>query len=98
VILAGFFNFTLFVEFEFLLKNYGLICKFFYDRIPSFFVKMKIVKKYFKECLHELRQVKWPTKNEAIRISTITLIFVIVCAFGIGLLDSLLTKILLLVR
>jgi len=54
--------------------------------------------KYFSECLHELRQVAWPTKNQAIKISTITIIFVFSSALIIGLLDSILTKLLLFMK
>jgi len=54
------------------------------------------VKKYIEEAIHELRQVQWPTKNYAIRISTIAGIFVFSSAVAIALIDFVLSKILLL--
>lgn len=59
---------------------------------------MKAIKKYIDECVHELRQVTWPTKNQAIRISIITMIFVVASAVLIGLLDLILTKLILLAK
>ncbi len=56
---------------------------------------MNAVKKYFSEAIHELRQVQWPTKNHAIRISTISAIFVVSSALIIAVVDFVLNKILL---
>ena len=53
------------------------------------------VKKYLEEAIHELRQVQWPTKNYAIRISTIAGIFVFASAAAIAFIDFVLNKILL---
>ncbi len=59
---------------------------------------MKSVKNYFQEAIHELRQVQWPTKNQTIRISVITIIFVFASAILIGLLDLLLGDLFFLIR
>lgn len=56
---------------------------------------MNPITKYIHEALHELRQVQWPTKNHAIRISIIAAIFVGSSALLIALVDLLLSKIIL---
>jgi preprotein translocase SecE subunit len=48
------------------------------------------------EAMHELRNVQWPTKNHAMRISTITAIFVTASAILLGVVDYLLGQLLLL--
>ncbi len=53
-------------------------------------------KKYIEEATHELRQVKWPTKNHAVKISIITGIFVIVSTVLVALVDFSVSKILFL--
>jgi preprotein translocase SecE subunit len=52
---------------------------------------MNAIKRYFSEAVHELRQVKWPTKNQAVRISVITIIFVFTSAAVFKVFDLLLT-------
>ncbi len=39
---------------------------------------------YFKESFAEMRQVTWPTKNQAIRLSLIVLIFSVIAAVLVG--------------
>ena len=47
---------------------------------------MKILN-YFREATSELRRVTWPTRPQAIRITTVVLIFTLVAALILGLLD-----------
>ncbi|QQS59390.1 preprotein translocase subunit SecE [Candidatus Peregrinibacteria bacterium] len=56
---------------------------------------MNSVKKYLQEAIHELRQVQWPTKNHAMRISIVAAIFVGSSAIIIGLVDLVLSKVIL---
>lgn len=42
---------------------------------------------YFRDSLKELSKVTWPTKNQAINLTLITLGFTLVCALLIGSLD-----------
>jgi len=48
------------------------------------------IKSYFQESLQELHHVTWPTKNQAIRITIIVFIFMLVAAAIIGIVDQLL--------
>lgn len=66
----------------------------FWQLFNSIFKYMKAIIKYFEECLHELRQVRWPTQKQAVKISIITSIFVVASSLFIGLLDSFLIKVL----
>ena len=45
---------------------------------------------YFRESLSELHRVTWPTREQAMKIVVITLIFVLVSAFVFGVLDQVL--------
>jgi preprotein translocase SecE subunit len=54
---------------------------------------MRALLQYFQEAIHELRQVKWPTQQHAVRISIITVIFVITSMFIVGVFDLTLSKI-----
>jgi len=42
---------------------------------------------YFDESLEELHQVRWPTRQQAVRFSAIVLGFVILSAIVFGLID-----------
>ncbi|QQR84157.1 preprotein translocase subunit SecE [Candidatus Peregrinibacteria bacterium] len=53
---------------------------------------MKQLKSYFKNSLQELHSVTWPTRNQAIRLSIIVLVFVVISAAVLGLVDGLLAK------
>lgn len=53
---------------------------------------MNTVKKYFRDSLKEFNNVTWPTQNQAIRISVIVLVFIVVSAAVLGLVDQLLSK------
>lgn len=45
---------------------------------------------YFRGALTELRQVRWPTRNQAVRLSAIVLGFTLVAAALYGVVDFLL--------
>lgn len=48
---------------------------------------------YFRHSLEELRQVRWPTRQQAIRLTVITIGFIAVSAAFLGLVDSFITQI-----
>ncbi len=52
---------------------------------------MKKIKQYIKNSIQEFNNVTWPTKNQAIRISTIVFIFMIISAIVLGAVDYLLS-------
>lgn len=52
-------------------------------------MKNNVVINYFKSSLEELTKVTWPTKNQAVRLTIIVLIFCIVIAFFLGAIDYL---------
>ncbi len=49
---------------------------------------MKSVVLYFKGAVHELKNVTWPTQKQAIRLSIITIGFVLGGALLFGVLDG----------
>lgn len=48
---------------------------------------MNALTAYFRESIEELRQVRWPTRQQAIRLSAVVIIFTGVCAAFFGLVD-----------
>lgn len=54
-------------------------------------MKQNALFSYFRESFQELNKVSWPTKNQAVRITAIVLIFSLVVAVFIALLDYLFT-------
>lgn len=56
------------------------------------------MKKFFQEAQHELSQVTWLTKNQAIKISAITVIFVIASAVVLWGVDTIFTALYKLVQ
>lgn len=42
---------------------------------------------YFRESFEELGKVTWPTKNQAVRLTGIVLVFCLVAAIVIGVFD-----------
>ncbi len=48
---------------------------------------------FLNEALTELRHVRWPTRQQAIRLSAIVIAFVGISALAFGLLDSLIAEI-----
>lgn len=53
---------------------------------------MKSLLDYFRGAIHELRNVTWPTQKQAIRLSVITIGFVLATAILFGLFDALLNE------
>jgi len=53
---------------------------------------MSAISEYFRGAIHELRNVTWPTQKQAIRLSVITIGFVLVGALFFGLFDALLNQ------
>jgi preprotein translocase SecE subunit len=47
---------------------------------------------YFRESLEELHKVRWPTRRQAVRLSAITVVFVITTSLFFGLVDVLLSQ------
>lgn len=43
--------------------------------------------RYFKESIQELGKVTWPTKNQAIKLTAIVLVFLLVSAVILSLFD-----------
>ncbi len=48
---------------------------------------------YFRESLEELRQVRWPTQQQSVRLTAIVIGFLAVSAIFFGLVDSLFSEI-----
>lgn len=48
---------------------------------------MNAVLSYINEAIEELHQVRWPTRQQAIRLSVIVIAFSFICAVIFGLLD-----------
>ena len=53
---------------------------------------MKIVKNYLRSSFEELTKVTWPTKNQAVRMTIIVLIFCVIAGLLLGALDFLLSE------
>ena len=53
---------------------------------------MKKIHQYLKNSIQEFNNVTWPTKKQAIRISTIVFIFMIISAIILGAVDQLLAS------
>jgi preprotein translocase subunit SecE len=54
---------------------------------------MDAILTYFRGSLEELRHVRWPTRQQAVRLTIIVLIFIVVNAFALAVIDSALTAI-----
>lgn len=50
-------------------------------------MKQNALVSYLRESLEEFKRVTWPTRNQAIRLSAIVLVFVLVAAIFIGAID-----------
>jgi preprotein translocase SecE subunit len=48
---------------------------------------MNAISKYINEALEELRHVRWPTRQQAVKLSVIVLVFTIACAAVFGTVD-----------
>ncbi|MBN2096401.1 preprotein translocase subunit SecE [Candidatus Peregrinibacteria bacterium] len=53
---------------------------------------MRTLKQYFKDSIQEFNNVTWPTRKQAVRISTIVFVFMIVSAIVLGIVDRLLAS------
>ena len=53
---------------------------------------MSAIVSYFNGSLEELKLVRWPTQQQAIRLTVITLVFIVVSSAFFGLLDALFTE------
>jgi preprotein translocase SecE subunit len=51
---------------------------------------MNKIKQYIKDSIQDFNSVTWPTKKQAIRISTIVFVFMVVGAVVLGVTDQLL--------
>lgn len=47
---------------------------------------------YFQEAVAELHQVRWPTRQQAVRLSAITIGFTTVVAIAFGAIDAALAQ------
>ena len=54
---------------------------------------MNALTSYVRHSLEELRQVRWPTRQQAIRLTVITVVFIIVSAAFFGLIDAFITQV-----
>lgn len=52
-------------------------------------MKENVIKSYLKGSLQELSKITWPTKNQAVRLTVIVLVFCVVIATFLGLVDYL---------
>jgi preprotein translocase subunit SecE len=51
------------------------------------------VQRFYRETIGELRKVSWPTREEAINLTTITLIVIVVMSAFLGSLDYIFNQI-----
>jgi preprotein translocase subunit SecE len=50
------------------------------------------IRKFYRETVAELRKVSWPTRSEAINLTRVVLIVILVMSTFLGLLDYLFTQ------
>ncbi|MFA6918255.1 MAG: preprotein translocase subunit SecE [Candidatus Gracilibacteria bacterium] len=50
-------------------------------------LKENMITRYVKECWEELEKVVWPTKNQAIKLTGIVLVFVLLAALFLTFAD-----------
>ncbi|OGJ62287.1 preprotein translocase subunit SecE [Candidatus Peribacteria bacterium RIFCSPHIGHO2_02_FULL_53_20] len=53
---------------------------------------MNAIHRYITEAIEELRHTRWPTRQQAIRLSIIVIAFTAACAAVFGLIDFILAK------
>lgn len=53
---------------------------------------MKSLVRYLKDSIHELTLVTWPKQDQLLRMTTITVVFVMISALLLGVVDFGLTK------
>lgn len=49
---------------------------------------MNTITTYIRESLEELRQVRWPTQHQAVRLTTIVIVFIVITSAFFGLVDA----------
>lgn len=54
---------------------------------------MNAITSYIQGSIEELRHVRWPTRQQAIRLTTIVIGFIIASSIAFGLVDLLLSEI-----
>jgi preprotein translocase subunit SecE len=54
---------------------------------------MSALTAYFRESIEELRLVRWPTQQQAVRLTVIVIIFIAINAVFFGFIDAALTQI-----
>jgi len=54
---------------------------------------MDAITSYFRTSIEELKLVRWPTRQQAIRLTIITIVFIIVTSTFFGLVDAAFTEI-----
>jgi preprotein translocase SecE subunit len=56
-------------------------------------IQMNSIVSYFRESLEELRHVRWPTQQQALRLTTIVIGFIFVSSVFFGVIDGALSEI-----
>ena len=61
---------------------------------PGIFSKgiMELITTYINEAIQELHQVRWPTRQQAVRLSIIVIGFTAACSVSFGAIDFLLNR------
>jgi len=56
--------------------------------------KPNAIKQYFRETIGELRKVNWPTRKEAMTLTSIVLVVIIAMSTFLGILDFIFSRLL----
>jgi len=54
--------------------------------------QLKGIRKFYRETIAELRKVSWPTRSEAINLTRVVLIVILLMGAFLGILDYLFTQ------
>lgn len=54
-------------------------------------LSMSAITTYFRDALEDLRQVRWPTHQQAVRFSGVVIGFTLICAIAFGMIDFVLS-------
>jgi preprotein translocase SecE subunit len=54
---------------------------------------MKTIVTYVRESLEELRQVRWPTQQQAVRLTVIVVAFIALTSIFFGLVDAFINQV-----
>lgn len=66
-------------------------------RVTTTRKKVNPVRRYINETVGELRKVTWPTRKEAVNLTTVVLIVTVIMSALLGFLDFLFTRVFALV-